>query len=179
VDGGGRARLVTATAQQLEREAAASLVGECPTRLHEEDRLILVPGLIAVRAWGLVWLVPTAALGLLLSRVMPAWATDVLAEAFLAASGQRAPMAVAELFAELVPVVLGAAAGLALASWRPAGLSPRAFALAWLRHLRAPGVAFWAPGTDYATPPTPPADGGRARRRDDADQAEEGELGWR
>jgi hypothetical protein len=170
---------VATTAQQLEREAAASLVGECPTRLHEEDRLILVPGLIAVRIWGLVWLVPTAALGLLLSRVMPAWVTGILAGLFLAASGQRAPAAVAALFAELVPVVLGASAGLALATWRPAGLSPRAYALVWLRHVLTPGVALWTPGTDYAPLPAPPTDGGRSRRRDDTDAAEEGEVGWR
>ena len=43
---------------EAEREAAAALVGECPQRLHEEDRLVLLPGVAAVRAWWLVWLMP-------------------------------------------------------------------------------------------------------------------------
>lgn len=163
-------------------EARAALVGECPTRLHEEDRLVLVPGVLAVRAWGLVWLVPTAALGLLASRGMPAETAAALGAGVggfvRLVSGQALPPAVTGLVAQLLPVVAATALGLLLAMWRPGGVSPRAYAAAWLRHAAAPRLTLWRPGPDYA-PPRRPSGGLADEGRGTAAREGEKELAWR
>jgi hypothetical protein len=145
------------TREEAEREAAQALVGECPTRLHEEDRLVLVPGVVAVRAWGLAWLVPLATLGLLIARALPADVAGGIAGVVLtpirATGGWAIPTQAHPLIGQLLLIVACLAAGLRLASWKPCGVTPCQYAQAWLRHVLSPALATWRPGRDYATPP--------------------------
>jgi hypothetical protein len=126
--------VVTSPGDDAEREAAAALVGECPTRLHEEDRLVLLPGVLAVRAWGLAWLVPLATLGLLVSRALPPATAAGIAGAVLApiraTGGWGIPAPAHALVGQLLVVALALAAGLWLATWKPGGVTPRQYALA-------------------------------------------------
>jgi hypothetical protein len=164
-----------------EREAAAALVGECPTRLHEEDRLVLIPGVLAVRAWGLAWLVPLATLGLLVSRALPPATAAGIAGAVLApiraTGGWGIPAPAHALVGQFLVVALALAAGLWLATWKPGGVTPRRYAAAWARHVLSPDLTAWRPGRDY--PPPPPVGhraSGAARRG--AGGAGEEELAW-
>ena len=166
-----------------EREAAAALVGECPTRLHEEDRLVLLPGVLAVRAWGLVWLVPLATLGLLVARALPPEAAAGIAGVVLTpirvTGGWGVPAPAHALIGQLIVVALAVAVGLWLATWKPGGVTPRQYALAWARHVLSSGPAAWRPGGDYPAPrPVPPVGGtGGAVDRRGGGEAEE-ELAW-
>jgi hypothetical protein len=163
-----------------EREAAAALVGECPTRLHEEDRLVLLPGVLAVRAWGLAWLVPLATLGLLVSRALPPEAAGfagVVLAPIRATGGWGVPAPAHALLGQLLVVALALAAGLWLATWKPGGVTPRQYALAWARHALASGPAAWRPGGDYAPPPAVGDGDAGAGRRPGAAAGEE-ELAW-
>jgi hypothetical protein len=169
------------TPDDAEREAAAALVGECPTRLHEEDRLVLLPGVLAVRAWGLAWLVPLATLGLLAARALPQEAADGLAGVLLApiraTGGSGVPAPAHALVGQLLVVAIALAAGVALATWKPGGVTPRQYALAWARHALAPGLTVWRPGTDYPPPaPLGEAGAGGARARPGGETEEE--LAW-
>jgi hypothetical protein len=164
-----------------EREAAAALVGECPTRLHEEDRLVLLPGVVAVRAWGLAWLVPLATLGLLASRALPPDAAAGLAGVVLtpinATGGWGIPAPAHALVGQLIVVAAALAVGLWLATWKPGGVTPRQYALAWARHAVSPGLAAWRPGGDYAPPPAAENTAGAHDRRRGSGEGEE-ELAW-
>ena len=173
--------MATHPGDDAEREAAAALVGECPTRLHEDDRLVLLPGVLAVRAWGLAWLVPLATLGLLVSRALPPEAAAGLAGVVLtpirATGGWGVPASTHALLGQLVVVALALAAGLWLATWKPGGVTPRQYALAWVRHLAGAPAAAWRPGGDYAAPPPVGVAEGAADRRRGRGEAEE-ELAW-
>jgi hypothetical protein len=164
-----------------EREAAAALVGECPTRLHEEDRLVLVPGVLAVRAWGLAWLVPLATLGLLVSRALPSAAAAGIAGAVLApiraTGGWGIPAPAHVLVGQLLVVTLALAAGLWLATWKPGGVTPRQYAQAGARHLADGTAAAWRPGGDYPAPPPVGAASSASGRRSGSGDGEE-ELAW-
>jgi hypothetical protein len=164
-----------------EREAAAALMGECPTRLHEEDRLVLIPGVLAVRAWGLAWLVPLATLGLLASRALPPEAAAGIAGVVLApiraTGGWGVPAPAHALLGQLIVVALALAVGLWLATWKPGGVTPRQYALAWARHAAGAGAAAWRPGGDYAAPPPVGGADGAAESRRASGEAEE-ELAW-
>jgi hypothetical protein len=153
-------------------QGGPALVHECPTRLHEADRLVLLPGLLAVRPWGLAWLVPLATAGLLLARaVPPAAAGAAVAAVAQRVYGQAPPPQVAGLVAQLLPVVVGCVAGLVLATWQPYGMSPRALLVVWLRHRLAPPVYVWRPGADYPEPPATADEGpagGRVTRGEEA-----------
>ena len=168
-------------ADEAEREAAAALVGECPTRLHEEDRLVLLPGVLAVRAWGLVWLVPLATLGLLASRALPSEAAAGLAGVVLApiraTGGWGVPAPAHALIGQLIVVALALAAGLWLATWKPGGVTPRQYALAWARHAAAGALRTWRPGGDYAPPPLAGGTDETSDGQGASGEAEE-ELAW-
>ena len=75
-------------------------------------------------------------------------------------------------------VALALAAGLWLATWKPGGVTPRQYALAWARHALAAGaggVAARAP----TTPPRPPAGARTAGAVGGASGGEgEEELAW-
>jgi hypothetical protein len=164
-----------------ERAAAAVLVGECPTRLHEEDRLVLLPGVLAVRAWGLAWLVPLATAGLLAGRALPPEAAAGLAGVVLApirlTGGWGVPAPAHALVGQLLVVALALAAGLWLATWKPGGVTPRQYAAAWARHALSPGQTAWRPGVDYPPPPPVGHRAGGAARRGAGGEGEE-ELAW-
>ena len=167
------------TREEAEREAAQALVGECPTRLHEEDRLVLVPGVVAVRAWGLAWLVPLATLGLLAARALPPEVAGGLAGVVLtpirATGGWAIPPQVHPLIGQLLLVVVCLLAGLRLTSWKPGGVTPRQYAQAWVRHALSPGLAAWRPGRDYVAPPAGvDAGGGGTRGRTEGEE----EMAW-
>ena len=168
-------------ADEAEREAAAALVGECPTRLHEEDRLVLLPGGLAVRAWGVVWLVPVACLGLLAARALPPPAAAGIAGVVLApiraTGGWAIPAPAHPLIGQLIVVALALAAGLWLATWKPGGVTPRQYALAWARHTTSAGAAAWRPGGDYVVPPPVGGADGTSGCRRAGGEAEE-ELAW-
>jgi hypothetical protein len=135
---------------------------------------------LAVRAWGLAWLVPLATLGLLASRALPTEAAAGLAGVVLApiraTGGWGVPAPAHALVGQLLVVALALAAGLWLATWKPGGVTPRQYALAWGRHRLSPGAAAWRPGADYAAPPPIGAAAGPGAARPGGEAEEE--LAW-
>ena len=124
---------------------------EAPTRLHEDDRITLVEGLLILRLGGVAWFLGLLAVGTLVALVPPAWLP----------MGWQPPMAARGA------VFFGfAALGTFLALWRPAGHDPLAYALIRLRHRLTPPVAVWQSTDSFAPPPAPsPNQGARGASR--------------
>jgi hypothetical protein len=136
---------------------------ECPTRLHEDDRIVVVEGLVVFRLAGLAWLLCFLAAGTFTALVPPAWFSAVP----LLPAGWEPPLAArAAVFALFVLL------GVCLALWRPAGHDPLAYALIRLRHALTPRDTVWHPVDAYA-PPSP----GRSPRPGDATGQSE-EYAW-
>jgi hypothetical protein len=130
-------------------------VHECPTQLHQDDRIVLVEGFIVFSLGSLVWLLGLVTAGLFVALIPPAAFRAVLP--FLP-GGWEPPLA-GRAVAFAVFAVLGAW----LSLWHPAGHDPLAYALIRLRHRLTPEQAVWHPAAAY-DPPAPaaaaPAPGG-------------------
>jgi hypothetical protein len=119
---------------------------ECPTRLHQEDTVVLVEGLVAVRLTGLAWLLGFATAGLFVALLPPATARALTA--FVAGgAGWDPPVA-----ARAVAFALCAGLGVFLSLWRPHGHDPLSYGLIRLRHRLTPEQAVWLPASAYAPP---------------------------
>jgi hypothetical protein len=132
---------------------------ECPTRLHQEDTIVLVEGLVAVRLTGLAWLLGLATFGLFVALLPPATAR-ALTPFVAGGAGWEPPLAF-----RAVAFAVVAALGVFLSLWRPYGHDPLSYALIRLRHRLLPEQAVWHPVGAYdppARPATGPGPGGDA-----------------
>jgi hypothetical protein len=132
---------------------------ECPTRLHEDDRIVLVEGLVVFRLGGLVWLLGFLVVGTFVALLPPAWFRGL---PFLPADGEP------PLLARVVVFAVFAALGVFLSKWRPAGLDPLSYGLIRTRHALTPTDTVWHPVDVYAPPVV-------ARAIEDGDRAGQSE----
>ena len=125
---------------------------ECPTRLHQEDTVVLVEGLVAVRLTGLAWLLGLATVGLFIALVPPA--TVAAVTPFVAGgAGWEPPMAARATVFAIFTVL-----GVFLSLWRPHGHDPLSYGLIRLRHRLTPEQAVWHAAGAYDPPARVAAD---------------------
>jgi hypothetical protein len=119
---------------------------ECPTHLHQEDTVVLVEGLVAVRLSGLAWLLGFATAGLFVALLPPATAR-ALTPFVAGGAGWEPPMV-----ARMAAFAVAAALGVFLSLWRPQGHDPLTYGLIRLRHRLTPAQAVWRPAAAYDPP---------------------------